>query len=58
MNANEKQIEKNATISAAILYKIAIGMTTREAVDAVLGAGTYTRVAGEVYDALRAKAAK
>jgi hypothetical protein len=47
---------KNQAISAAILAKIAAGMTVQEAIDAILGAGTYERVAGEVYDALRARA--
>lgn len=50
------QAIKNAAISAQILSLKAAGMTTREAVDAVLGAGTYSRIAGEIYDALRAKA--
>lgn len=45
----------NAKISAAILTKIAQGMTTREAVDAVLGEGTFKKLAGDLYDALRAK---
>jgi hypothetical protein len=44
-----------STISARILVCTAMGMTMAEAVDAVLGAGTYARVAGEVYDTLRAK---
>ncbi len=52
-----EQKAKHAQITAAILAKVAQGLTVREAIDAVLGAGTVQRVAGEVYDALRAKAA-
>ena len=47
--------EKNAAISRMILAKEAEGLTIREAIDAVLGAGSYERIAGEVYDALRAR---
>jgi hypothetical protein len=51
MNATEK----NAAISRMILAKQAQGMSVRDAIDAVLGAGTYDRIAGEVYDALRSR---
>jgi hypothetical protein len=50
--------EKNAAISAAILAHVAAGKSLPDAMDAVLGVGTYIRVAGELYDALRAKAGK
>jgi len=43
-------------ISARILALKNSGMSLREAFDAVLGAGAYDKLAGEVYDALRAKA--
>jgi len=33
------------------------GMTLPEAIDAVLGAGSYARIASDLYDELRAKAA-
>ena len=46
----------NAKISAAILANIQSGMTVRQAFDAVLGGGAYSKMAGELYDALRAKA--
>lgn len=49
--------EKNAAASARILALKASGMSTQEAIDAVLGAGTHAALAGLVYDALRAKAA-
>ncbi len=47
---------KHATISAAILYRVEQGMTLRQAFDDVLGAGTVSRITGEVYDTLRARA--
>ncbi len=47
---------KNVQISAMIAARIAAGASTREAIDAVLGAGTYDRLASDLYDALRAKA--
>lgn len=45
---------KNAEISRQILAKIAAGMTIETAVDAVLGAGSYAKIASDLYDALRA----
>lgn len=45
---------KNAAISAKIMTNVQAGMTLRQAFDAVLGAGAYSKLAGEVYDALRA----
>lgn len=45
---------KTAAISALILSKIADGLSVRDAFDAVLGAGSYERLAGEVWEALRA----
>ena len=45
----------NQIISAKLLSLVANGMTMREAIDAVLGAGTFERVAGDVYDALNTK---
>ena len=47
----------NAKISAAILANIACGMALPQAFDAVLGEGAYAKLAGDLYDALRAKAA-
>ena len=47
---------KNAaatSISARILAYVQAGMTVREAFDAVLGEGAYSKLAGEVYGALR-----
>jgi hypothetical protein len=43
----------NAKISARILFHVANGMTLDAAVDAVLGAGSYVKLAGELFDALR-----
>ena len=51
------QITKNAAISANILAMCAEGATLRDAVDAVLGAGTYDQIAGDIYESLRARAA-
>jgi hypothetical protein len=53
---NTKTAETNAKISARIIALRAAGLSTRDAVDAVLGAGTYSKIAGEVYDTLRARA--
>lgn len=47
---------KNAQISAAILQGISNGLTMQQAFDAVMGEGAYLKLAGEVYDELRAKA--
>lgn len=47
----------NAKISAAILAHRLAGKSLREAFDAVLGTGSYEKLAGEVYEALRNKAA-
>lgn len=47
---------KNAAISAKIIALKNSGMTLQQAFDAVLGEGAYMKLAGEVYDALRAKA--
>lgn len=49
------QALKNAKISAMIIAKMQEGLDIREAFDAVLGEGAYMKLAGEVYDALRAK---
>lgn len=46
---------KNAEISLRILSKKAEGLSLPEAVDAVLGAGTYRRIADEVWEKARAK---
>ena len=43
------------TISARILALVAAGMTTREAFDAVLGPGSYQKMAESLYDALKAR---
>jgi hypothetical protein len=41
-------------ISARILVLMQTGMTLPQAFDAVLGAGAYLKLAGDLYDALRA----
>ena len=50
-------MDMNAKISGRILVLVAAGMTLRDAFDAVLGAGKYDQLVGEVYDALRAQSA-
>ncbi len=45
--------EKNALISAAIRAAVLTGKPVAQAVDEVLGAGTYAKIAGTLYDALR-----
>lgn len=45
---------KNAQISQAIIAHVAAGKTLPEAYDAVFGPGAYVKMAGEMYDALRA----
>jgi hypothetical protein len=47
----------NALISAAILARMATGLPVNEAMDEVLGAGTYERLATTVYLQLRARIA-
>jgi hypothetical protein len=42
---------KAQSISALILARVANGETLKEAFDAVLGAGAYERLAGEVWEA-------
>lgn len=44
----------SAKISARILVLVQTGMTLPQAFDAVLGAGAYAKLAGDLYDALRA----
>lgn len=45
--------EKNAKISAMILTRVAAGQSLSASMDAVLGAGTFAKVAGDIYDSLR-----
>lgn len=45
---------KTQAISAMILSKIEAGMTAREAFDAVLGAGRFEQLAGDLWEAFNA----
>ena len=45
---------KTQAISAEILSNIAAGMTPRDAFDAVLGAGRYEQLAGDLWEAFNA----
>ncbi len=47
---------KNAKISEMLLVEVARTGSVKLAVDAVLGEGTYERIASEVYDAMNATA--
>ena len=51
------RMTKKQAISAQILLLQSKGATHQQAFDAVLGQGTFKRVANELYDELRAKAA-
>lgn len=46
--------DKNAVITVAIGTLVKSGVDVQTAMDAVLGQGAYMKMAGEVYDALRA----
>lgn len=48
---------ENAVISERILTLVQSGVPLRDALDAVLGAGSFAKLVDELYDALRAKAA-
>lgn len=45
--------EKNAKISAMILTRVAAGESLAASMDAVLGAGTFEKVTGDIYTCLR-----
>lgn len=47
-----------APVSARIAARMIAGESVREALDNVLGAGTFDRIAAQTYDALRARAAE
>ncbi len=53
MNTTTSTGRLNAAISARILVLVSKGATLPAAVDQVLGAGTYARLAGEVFESLR-----
>lgn len=57
LTAEQTTIAKNGMISAAIMLSRLDGASMHEAMDSVLGAGTYDRVARELHAGLRAKAA-
>ena len=51
------RMTKKQAISAQILLLQSKGASHQQAFDAVLGQGTFKRIADELYDELRAKAA-
>lgn len=52
-----KTTDKNVVFSAVIKTLVDAGLEVNEAFDAVFGEGAYTKFSGQIYDALRAKAA-
>lgn len=44
---------KNAAITAAIVSNLNAGMDIESAIEAVFGPGSYSNIAGMIYDALR-----
>lgn len=50
-------MNKNEQITKALYAQIAAGKDAREAIETVFGKGAYENVAGQLYEALRAKAA-
>lgn len=51
----KNKMNKNQIISVKILAAIESGMDIQAAFDSVLGEGAYIKMAGDLYDALRAK---
>lgn len=49
-------MSKNAAITIALAARLQAGMNAREAIEDLFGPGAYDVIAGEIYDALRAKA--
>jgi hypothetical protein len=49
-------MNKTQEISRRIIEKVSEGMTVKDAINAVIGAGTFERLASDLYDDLRAKA--
>ena len=47
--------DKNTVITVAIGTLLQAGIAVDAAIDAVLGQGAYLKMAGEIYEALRAK---
>jgi len=45
--------QKNAKISSMIMARVQSGQPLTEAMDAVLGAGTFQRIAGEAWEAMQ-----
>lgn len=51
------EMEKNVAINKAIAANIASGMDVKDAINQVFGIGAYEKIAGVLYDELRAKSA-
>ncbi|AMM23178.1 hypothetical protein [Variovorax sp. PAMC 28711] len=48
--------DKNTVLTVVIGTLVQSGMDVRDAIESVLGEGSYKTMAGQIYDALRAKA--
>lgn len=48
-----REMTKQQAISLMILENVTNGMSLEEAFDAVLGAGAFEKLAGEIYEELR-----
>ena len=51
---NQKGGHMNQKISQMIIAKVAQGATVKQAIDAVLGHGTFSKLASDLYDHLTA----
>ena len=49
------KMTKSQMISEMIIAKVEAGMTVQQAYDAVFGQGAYIKMAGIIYDEIRAK---
>lgn len=52
-----KQTIKNIRISAEILKLVLAGQDVRQAFNVVIGEGAYEKLAGDIYDELKARSA-
>lgn len=50
-----KEQTTNAAISLRIMTLVASGMELKDAIDAVLGAGMFDKIASDLYESLRSK---
>ncbi len=58
MTMDMEREAKNAKITAMLVGLMKAGVPVRDAFDLVFGAGAFERMAGDLYDDLRARAAQ